>query len=238
MKISLIIPTLNERGSIERLFAGLSEHTQRIAPHTLEVVIVDDGSRDGTVEAARTATVPFELKIIQRQERGLATAVLRGFAEASGDVLGVMDADLSHPTELIPALVAALAEHDLVIASRNINGGAVEEWPWYRQKASQTATLLVRPLGVRVRDPMSGFFFLHRRVLDGVECSPIGYKILLEILVKGRAKNIVEIPYTFRNRDVGKSKMGAREGMNYLKHLVKLYEWKWFSSRIKSPNGV
>ncbi len=234
MKISLIIPTLNERGSIERLFAGLAEQACRIAPHALEVVMVDDGSHDGTVETARSTSFPFQRKIIQRQERGLATAVLRGFAEASGDVLGVMDADLSHPTELIPTLVAALAEHDLVIASRNIAGGAVEEWPWYRQKASQTATWLVRPLGVRVRDPMSGFFFLHRRVLDGVVCSPIGYKILLEILVKGHAKNIVEIPYTFRNRDVGKSKMGTREGMNYLQHLARLYGWKWF----RPPNEV
>lgn len=242
MKISLIIPTLNERGSIERLFAGLSEQTSRIAPHALEVVIVDDGSRDGTVEAARAIAAPFERKIIQRQERGLATAVLRGFAEASGDVLGVMDADLSHPTELIPTLVAALADHDLVVASRNVAGGTVEEWPWYRQKASQAATLLVRPLGVRVRDPMSGFFFLHRRVLDGVTCSPIGYKILLEILVKGHAREIVEVPYTFRNRDVGKSKMGAKEGMNYLQHLARLYGWRWFSRiflrRLKSPNGV
>ncbi len=237
MIISLIIPTLNERGAIERLFAGIARQMEKIIPHMLEIVIVDDGSKDGTVEAIRSASVPFSVKVIERKERGLATAVLRGFAEATGDVLGVMDADLSHPTELLPSLIAALDAHDLVVASRHVSGGAVEEWPWYRQKASQMATLLVRPLGVRVRDPMSGFFFLQRSLLDGVTCSPVGYKILLELLVKTQPKSVTEIPYTFRNRDVGKSKMGMREGMNYLRHLAKLTWWK-MHARTRKDNAA
>ncbi len=224
MKISLVIPTLNERGSLPELFRGLVSVSDRLAPDaTLEVIVVDDGSMDGTPEIARSASVPFAVRVIERNERGLATAVLRGFDEATGDVLGVMDADLSHPTEAIPSMIERLHDHDLVMGSRNIAGGTVEEWPWYRVLASQSATALVRPLGVRASDPMSGFFFLHRRVLDGVRCSPIGYKILLEILVKGKAKRVAEVPYVFRNREVGKSKMGMREGLNYLRHLGRLY---------------
>lgn len=228
MKISLVIPTLNESGSLPRLFAGLSEATKRISPqHELEVVLVDDGSTDGTVAVAKGLAVPFVLQIVERKERGLATAVLKGFSVASGDVWGVMDADLSHPTDLLPRLVEAAQSADVVVASRNLPGGMVEEWPWYRKWASDTATHLVRPLGIRVSDPMSGFFFLHRNVLDGVDCSPIGYKILLEILAKGRYKTVVEVPYVFRNREVGKSKMGMREGLNYLRHLSRLARWKW-----------
>ncbi len=228
MTVSLVVPTLNEAGAVPALFAGLERVAHALAPaHALEVVIVDDGSSDGTPAIARATVGSFSVKVVERSERGLATAVLRGFQEASGDVLGVMDADLSHPTDLLPTLLERLETHDLVLGSRNIPGGMVEEWPWYRVFASRFATSLVRPLGVRVYDPMSGFFLLHRRVLDGVACSPVGYKILLEILVKGHAPRVAEVPYVFRNREVGQSKMGLRESLNYLRHLGRLYAWKY-----------
>ncbi len=227
MRISLVVPTLNEQGSIGTLFEGLVQVAQTLAPrHELEIVLVDDGSTDGTVAAARAAASGLTLQVVERRERGLATAVLTGFRAATGEVLGVMDADLSHPTEIIPQLIEALDTADLSLASRNMPGGRVEEWPWYRLYGSRCATLLIRPLGVRVSDPMSGYFFLHRRVLDGVACSPIGYKILLEVLVKGRYKNVHETPYVFRNRGVGKSKMGTRETLNYIRHVGRLYVWK------------
>lgn len=228
MTVSLIIPTLNERASLPILFEGLSAAQARLIPeHRLEVIIVDDGSADGTAEEARTAQTPFDVRVIERKERGLATAVLRGFTEARGEILGVMDADLSHPTELIPEMIAAMDKADLVVASRNLPGGSVEEWPWYRVLASRFATLLVRPFGVRCSDPMSGYFFLRRGLLENRPLSPIGYKILLEILVKSEARTIREIPYVFRNREVGKSKMGLGESVNYLRHLARLARWKW-----------
>lgn len=229
MKVSLIVPTLNERQAIEALLAGIANAHARFAATTeFEVIIVDDGSIDGTVALARSISTPFPIKVIERQERGLATAVLRGFAEAHGEAMGVMDADLSHPTELLQPLIAALDHAELVVASRHIQGGAVEEWPWYRKFASWFATQLTRPLGIQVSDPMSGYFFLRRSVLDGVHCSPIGYKILLEVILKGKYQRIQEIGYVFRNREVGKSKMGWRESWNYIKHLVRLYHWKMF----------
>jgi dolichol-phosphate mannosyltransferase len=231
MNISLIIPTLNESGSIPKLFQGLEAAVRELGPaHSFEAIVVDDGSSDGTPQTVRTQHVMFPTKVVVRSERGLATAVLRGFAEAQGDLLGVIDADLSHPTELIPELVRQAEQHELVVASRNIPGGAVEEWPWYRRFMSWFATLLTRPLGIKINDPMSGYFFFHRAVLDRAACSPLGYKILLEILVKGKYRSAVEVPYVFRNRGIGKSKMGSRETVNYLRHLWKLYKWKIFGS--------
>lgn len=228
MLISLIIPTLNEREAIAPLFLRLDAVARSLAPsHLLEVVLVDDASTDGTVAAARACVVSFSLVVIERKERGLATAVIAGFAVATWDVLGVMDADLSHPPELIPQLVAALETADLVVASRHAPGGVVEEWPWYRLYASTLMMQLSWPLGVPVCDPLSGFFFLHRSVLGGVTLSPIGYKILLEILVKGTYATVREVPYTFKNRGVGKSKMDMAEALRYLQHLGRLYRWKF-----------
>lgn len=229
MRISLVIPTLNERGSIELLLRNIEKAVCSLTDE-FEIILIDDGSTDGTVEYAQSLALSIPMHSIVRSERGLATAVLRGFSEAKGDILGVMDADLSHPPEKIPELVAALRDADLSLGSRNISGGMVEEWPWYRKWASGFATSLVRPLGVRVSDPMSGFFFLRRVVLENVECSPIGYKILLEILVKAHPSRIREVPYVFRNRNVGKSKMGMGETMNYLRHIGRLTIWKMFKT--------
>lgn len=230
MHFSLIIPTLNERESIDGLFEGLSKAANELAPaHELEVVMVDDGSKDGTVEYAKSKQVPFSLKTVQRNERGLATAVLRGFSEASGDIWGVMDADQSHPMDMVPVLARASLDADVVVGSRNIQGGMVEEWPWYRYLLSRSATWLVYLLGVNSTDPMSGFFFLKPAVLQNSELSPIGYKILLEILVKGKYEKYHEVAYVFRNREVGKSKMGMKEGINYLRHYGRLLKWKLFN---------
>lgn len=229
-RISLIIPTLNERGAIEPLLLALNG---AVNPSDFEVVIVDDGSTDGTVAAARALSLPFPIKIIERRERGLATAVLRGFAEATGEIVGVMDADGSHPTEMIPRLVAVVKNADLAIGSRLVAGGAVEEWPWSRRIGSLFMSALARPLARGISDPLSGFFFIRRELLDATRFNPIGYKILLELIVKTRPQNIVEIPFTFKNRSVGQSKMGflcLPETMNYLRLLGRLYRWRLFKN--------
>ncbi len=232
MKFSLIIPTLNEKDSIARLFDGLRQASENFpAGIGFEVVVVDDGSSDGTVDEIKKLKMPFDVVTIERKERGLATAVIRGFAAATGDYLGVIDADLSHPTDLLSRLIEEAQTYEVVVASRNLPGGLVEEWPWYRLYASRAATLLVRPLGVKSSDPMSGFFIIRRQVIDHLDFSPVGYKILLEILVKGKYASLSEVPYIFRNRLVGKSKAGLREAMNYLRHLGRLYKWKILKRR-------
>lgn len=224
MLVSLIIPTLNERDALKYLFLELSEALKNL-PYEFEIIIVDDGSKDGTREFVKSASAPWPIQLIERNERGLATAVLAGFKGARGEVLGVIDADLSHPPSLIPAMLKKMEHADLVIGSRHIAGGLVEEWPILRKLFSKFATYLAYPISRGVRDPLSGFFFIKKSALCA-DLNPIGYKILLEIIVKCAPKKIVEIPYTFRNRSVGKSKMNLKVTLGYFRHLLRLYKFK------------
>ena len=192
-----------------------------------ELIVVDDNSPDGTWKIAGAFK---NVRVIRRiGERGLATAVIRGFHEARADVIGVMDADQSHPPNKLPELIKPILakKAELVVGSRLVKGGAVEEWPFVRKMTSWGGRLLARPL-TPVKDIMSGFFFFRKSVIKGVELKPIGYKILLEILVKGHYDKALEIAYVFRNREVGQSKLNANEYWNYVKHLWRLYCWKLF----------
>lgn len=230
MKIAIIIPTLNERESLPRLFDELKPVYNKLKnlEYELEIIIVDDNSNDGTQEFIHKYTQKNELplKLIIRKERGLATAVIRGFKEVNSEILCVMDADLSHPPNLILQMVENSKSFDVVLPCRNMSGGGAEEWPIHRKLTSMLATSLVKFIGIKARDPMSGFFLIHKKVIDGVELNPIGYKILLEILVKGHYKNFIELPYIFRNRTVGHSKMSNKIIWQYLKHLWKLHLWQ------------
>lgn len=229
MNVSLIVPTLNESRNIVELLERISsalKTTDTVA--AAEIIIIDDGSTDTTVALAKSAVLPYPVVVIERTVRGLATAVLAGFAAAKYEVVGVIDADLSHPPELIPDLLARLQNADVAVGSRNVPGGAVERWPWYRKFSSQFATLLTRPLGITIHDPMSGYFFLTKKMAVSQAYSPLGYKILLEILVKNPGVRVIEVPYIFQNRLHGKSKMGMRESINYLRHVFKLYRFKLF----------
>jgi dolichol-phosphate mannosyltransferase len=219
--ISVVIPTYNERENVGWI---LKEVDGALAGRPHEIIVVDDNSPDGTAaEAAKVEGV----RVIKRiGERGLGSAVVRGFAEAKGDVLAVMDADGSHP----PTALAMMAEKieggcDLVFPSRHIPGGGIEDWTAFRKLVSKGATLLARGL-TKCTDPMSGYFMLKKSVIDGVELNPIGFKIGLEILVKGKHKEYGEIPYVFRNRCAGKSKLSTREYVSYIKHLTRLYVHK------------
>jgi dolichol-phosphate mannosyltransferase len=236
MKIALIIPTLNERESLPLLFNELKPSIEKIEAdnYEMELIIVDDNSEDGTQEFVENylQTDEIKIKLIKRKEKGLATAVIRGFAETDAQILGVMDADLSHPPNLIPTLLRNIETFDLVLPCRNMNGGGAEKWPIHRKLTSMFATSLVKFVGVKARDPMSGFFLIKRSVIDSVELSPIGYKILLEILVKGKYKNFIEVPYIFRNRTVGNSKMNWKIILIYLKHLWKLKKWQKQKTRL------
>jgi dolichol-phosphate mannosyltransferase len=150
---------------------------------------------------------------------GLASAVVAGFAAARGDVLVVMDADLSHPPETVPALVAAIESGaDLAVGSRYVSGGGVEDWPLTRRAVSLAACLMGNVL-VPVRDATSGFFALRRSVIDGVRLNPIGFKIGFEVIARGRYGKVIEVPYTFRDRELGASKFGRREVAQYVVQL-------------------
>ena len=224
MLVSIIIPTLNERDALGFLFGELREALTRIPEYEFEIIVVDDGSIDGTREFVSSfKNLPWPLRLIKRETRGLAGATLEGFKNAQGEIFGVMDADLSHPPALIPKLLDALKNADISIGSRHIYGGGVEEWPLARRLFSKFATLLARPISGGVRDPLSGFFFINKSAFKGANLKPLGYKILLEILVRCAPLKTIEVPYMFRNRSVGKSKLNLIITGQYFIHLFRLY---------------
>jgi dolichol-phosphate mannosyltransferase len=160
------------------------------------------------------------VRVVRRAGKaGLASAVVAGFGAAKGDVLLVMDADLSHPPEVVPALLDAIAGGaDLAVGSRYVRGGGTMDWPLKRRVVSRVACLLGNVL-VPIRDSTSGFFAIRRAVIDGVKLNPIGFKIGFEVMARGRYKKAVEVPYTFRDRELGKSKFGQREILQYVVQL-------------------
>jgi dolichol-phosphate mannosyltransferase len=166
---------------------------------------------------------------VRKAERGLSSAVLHGMNQARGEVLVVMDADLSHPAEAIPQFVEAIRsdEADFVIGSRYVASGSTEEgWGLYRWLNSKVAALLAWPLS-SARDPMAGFFALRRSALASADrLDPVGYKIGLELLVKCRCRRVREIGIHFSNRVHGTSKLTFREQLNYLRHLRRLYWYR------------
>ena len=226
--LSVIVPTFREAPNIRPLVERVFEATSG-AGLEAEMIIVDDDSGDGTeaeVEALR-GDYPVRL-LVRRGERGLSGAVLAGFKEARHDRFVVLDADLQHPPEMIPALASRLDEPecDFVIGSRYARqGGVAEEWPWYRRIVSGVATALARPLAP-LSDPMSGFFALERSTWRRcARLNPIGYKIGLELYVKARCRRPAEVPIAFGARAAGTSKLSLREELRYLRHLGRLY---WF----------
>jgi dolichol-phosphate mannosyltransferase len=202
---------------IERVHKALSQDSY-------ELIVVDDNSPDGTSELAQSLSKDYPVRVITRKnERGLASAVVHGFKHASGEILGVIDADLQHPPEVLPELLVGIRSGaEVAIASRYVKGGGSEGWSMTRKiisRASKVLAALLLPSIRRIKDPLSGFFLLRREVIEGVELSPTGYKILLEVIVKGKAREIAEVPYIFRERERGKSNLSTGEGINYLKHL-------------------
>ena len=226
--VSVIVPTYGEALNLPELLASLERVRQEKALD-MEVLIMDDNSQDGTDAAVAAFDRDWVRLIVRTRNRGLSAAVLDGFCEAKNDVLLVMDADLSHPPEVIPELIEQLCQGaDFVVGSRYVRGGNTEEaWGIARWINSKAATLLARPF-TRIKDPMSGFFAFRRALLkDCPPLNPIGYKIGLEILVKCRCRHIVEIPISFRQRRFGESKLSLREKILYLEHLRRLAEYKF-----------
>jgi dolichol-phosphate mannosyltransferase len=157
-------------------------------------------------------------------KQGLGSAVIAGFARARGSLLGVMDADLSHPPSALPALLAAVRtlDVDAVVGSRYIPGGASKNWPWPRLAMSRLACLMARPL-TPVRDATSGLFLVKRRAIADVKISAAGFKICLELLMRSRIASVAEVPYVFADRAAGTSKMTLREALGYFAQLRDLY---------------
>ena len=230
MKASLIIPTYNEAGNITQIVEKVREISKKKCMD-LDIIIVDDNSPDGTGDKAEKLAekYPGEIKVLHRKvKEGLSSAIVAGFKSAVNDIVGVTDADMSHELEKIPGMIAAIAsgEAQLAIGSRYVKGGGIGNWGIKRRIISKTAVLLARPL-TGITDPVSGFFFLDKKIIEGVELNSAGYKLLLEIIVKGRYDKAVEIPYNFTDRKIGKSKLDLNEFRCYLKTLYMLYRYRY-----------
>jgi dolichol-phosphate mannosyltransferase len=231
MDVSLVLPTYNERENLAPLLARVATALQA---YQHEIIVVDDDSPDRTWEEAERLREAYpQVRVIRRRgEKGLSSAVVRGFREASGEVLGVMDADLQHDEAILPRLVRGAEQAEFMVASRAVADGGLEEWPWHRRLKSWGATALAKlVLNIPVRDPMSGYFALRRDVfaaLDDGRLRPEGFKILLYLYCLARSQfgaanvRVQEVGYVFRNRLHGESKLTGRVMWDYLRMLYDL----------------
>ena len=232
-QISIIIPTYNESENIIKILRTIGE----ILPKNTQAqaIVVDDNSPDGTGKLVEDylknvkKIADYTIEIIHRKAKeGLGSAILKGIQQAKGDTIVVMDSDFSHPPQIIPKLIESVKkyQYDIAVASRYIKGGEIKGWSLKRKIISKFATLIAKKgLGIDTKDPMSGFFAFKRNILKGLNIDAIGYKILLEILVKTRNVSIKEIPYTFQDRELGSSKLSNKIIFDYCKSVWKLYRY-------------
>jgi dolichol-phosphate mannosyltransferase len=221
--VSIVVPTYREAESLPHLI----ERVARLRAESgldVELLVMDDDSRDGTVELMETRAEPWVQLVVRSGKRGLSPAVIDGLRRAAKEFLVVMDADLSHPPERVPAMIEALrGGFDFAVGSRYVEGGTTaDDWGFLRWLNSRIATALARPF-TSIQDPMSGFFAMHRSTFERAEAlDPVGYKIALELIVKCRCQRVGEVPIHFENRRYGESKLTFREQLRYLQHLRRL----------------
>ncbi|MFO7900710.1 MAG: polyprenol monophosphomannose synthase [Planctomycetota bacterium] len=219
---SLVIPTYNEAENVGPCVEAVC---RALEGREFEIVIADDDSPDRTGEVARNLGNPRVRVLRRTEDRGLGPAVIDGFAEARGDRLGVMDADLQHDEAILPQMIDALETHEFVIGSRAVEGGGYGDMSVPRRLASQAAAGLARALlGVPLADPMSGYFALRREVFERVRSrlDPRGYKIMLELFCLAQPGSYAEIGYRFRPRRAGRSKVSGAVARQYLGQIFEL----------------
>jgi dolichol-phosphate mannosyltransferase len=231
LPFSIVIPTYNEAGGIEKLLRALDG---LFTANGLdgEIIVVDDNSPDGTGAILDRLAGELPVRPLHRPGKlGLSSGVIDGWKVARREsvALGAMDADFSHDIAVLPQMVKALetGEYGLAVGSRYVPGGGIANWPRRRIITSRVACALARPL-TSLKDVTSGYFLVRREALEGAQLDPIGFKIGLEVIAKARYGRAIEIPYVFTDRVVGQSKLNQKEIFNYLKQLRKLYAARLF----------
>lgn len=237
-EFSVIIPTYREAKNIPLLVERIARLQFKI--NEFEILLVDDNSEDNTKEIVERLNVyhPWLKLIIRYDNRSWHESILQGIQAVKFPILIFMDADLSHPPEIIPQMLTLIAQEkmDMVIGSRYIKGGCINKtWPFYRRIISQLATLVIQPLlPYQIKDPLSGFIAIKKAsyFLNGKLWNPIGTKLAIEIVVKSNIKNIIEIPIYFEERKFGESKlMSVKMAFNYAKQIYQLWNYKLFGYR-------
>ena len=231
---SLVVPTYNERGNVEALVKTACALLDQNYKGRYEIIFADDNSPDGTADRVMELASDFsQVRVMVRtEERGLATAVIRGWQKSRGEVLGVIDGDLQHPMDiLLPLLKHIEGGADLAFATRYTQEGGLGTWGLMRKLNSQVASMmcyvLLPEVTSHVSDPMSGCFVLRRSAIEGVILQAKGYKILLEILGRGRAKKIAEAAYVFQMRQHGTTKLTWKQYLEYIQQLCELRMHLW-----------
>lgn len=225
-RVSVVIPTYNERNNVAPLMARLSS---ALAGIPAEIIFVDD-SDDGTPDEIRAQQTQLDVRVVHRlkpeRKGGLSTAVLRGIAVARGDYVCIMDGDLQHPPETIRDLLARATETDadIVIASRNVEGGSSAglDGPWRRFLSwsfGMASRVLFYEKLRKVTDPLSGFLMVRRTSLEGITMRPVGYKISLEILIRAAGSHVEEVPYRFMEREADETKASMATGLTFFRHV-------------------
>ena len=231
--LTVVIPTYNERERIAELVTAIAD-VCGTAGIEVEIIVVDDNSPDGTGVVADELARRFRMQVVHRLGKlGLGTAVMAGIGAASAERVAVMDADFSHPPSLLPTLheVSRTTGADVVVASRYVPGGSTGTWPLARRLMSRLGCLLARPI-TPLRDPASGYFVIRRALVENVTIKAGGFKIGLELIVRGRARSLVEVPYRFDDRERGESKMSRKEAIGYLAQLRDLFVFSMFRGRV------
>lgn len=223
-KLSVVVPTFNESGNVENLVNQIGSALNGI---DYDIVFVDDSSDNTPEILEKLSRENMHVKYEHREgESGLATAVIRGFNIADGDFLACMDADLQHPPAILRPMYAALMSGaDFCIPSRLIKGGSDGGLNLYRKFVSGTARWMGKaalPCLRNVSDPTSGLFMFRKKVLDGADLQPIGWKIMVEVLAMTDYHLIVEIPYEFHDRNSGESKLSKKVTFQYIEQLKNL----------------
>jgi dolichol-phosphate mannosyltransferase len=235
-KFALVVPTLNEAANV---VAVLDRAREALSGLRLpwEILVVDDNSTDGTAEAVRAYSETHAgIHLVERHaQKGLAGAITYGWEHTDADLIGVMDADLQHPPELLPELVIKVSQgSDIAIASRYLHADSMQAWSLPRRTISRLSVLASKPVQrphLRVSDPMSGFFVLRRTCIEGIHFQPEGFKLLLEILAKGDIRSVAEMPFKFGLRSRGKSKANGMTAVYYLSLLCRLAREALFARR-------
>jgi len=219
--LSILVPTYNEKENVPLL---IEQVDAVLKGSDYEIFFVDDNSRDGTAEAIEGLSSKYPVRVMVRKDkRGLASAVVDGIKQSDSEYVIVMDADLQHPPAILPAMFKALQNNDFVMGSRYAKGGSPGEWKLTRKIVSFVANLLALPLVPKIKDRVSGLFGFRREALDVSTLSPVGWKIGLEIAVRGKYKTMTEVPYTFSPRAKGTSKLSRKIIWEYVQQLVSLY---------------
>lgn len=238
--LSIVLPTYNEKENIIKTIKKI----RKVIPNyqNYEILIMDDNSPDLTWKIVNEYYKKNQnIRAIRRMSnRGLSPAIIEGFSKAKGNIFLVMDADGQHDETIIPKMIESIKNNDLVIGSRFIKGGSVEGWSKFRIFESKFAAMLAKPiLNKKIKDPMSGFFMLKKELFNKVKSKLYGkgYKILLDIAFNSDDSKIKEVPFKFKIREIGESKLGAKVIIEYLMMLIK-YFLKKCNKCLKRKNDI